>query len=127
MLVVATVFLLPQFVSEPWVAVGTDDLPPVPEASPSTVAPSTAAELTRFRQESQGVLAEIMAIRDRLQQSSVERWAEVEFQDLWQRSRVAIVSVSNSVEVLDRTFQHVIRDVERSTHGEVIGVETEIL
>ena len=56
-----TVFLLPQFVTTPWVEGELDDMPPVPEASPSTVAPSTAAELTRYRQESQGVLAEIVA------------------------------------------------------------------
>jgi tetratricopeptide (TPR) repeat protein len=75
-----TVFMLPQFVTDPWVTGGVDDLPAVPEASPSTVSPSTAAELTRYRQESQGVLAEVMAIRDRLRESKVERWAEVEFQ-----------------------------------------------
>ena len=78
--VVGTVFLLPQFVSEPWIAENNTDLPEIPDASPSSVAPSTAAELTLFRQESQGILAEIMAIRDRLDQSQVERWAEVEFQ-----------------------------------------------
>jgi hypothetical protein len=75
-----TVFLLPQFVTEPWVAGGVDDLPAVPEASPLTVAPSTAAELTHYRRESQSVLAEIVAIRDQLRASNVERWAEAEFQ-----------------------------------------------
>jgi len=79
-LLVGTIFLLPQFVSEPWVAGEEGDLPAVPVPSPSTVAPSTAAELTRYRQESQGVLAEIIAIRDRLMESSVERWAEPDFQ-----------------------------------------------
>ncbi len=78
----ATVFLLPQFVTEPWVSGDVDDLPAVPETQPSTVAPSTAAELTRYRQDSQGVLAEIVAIRDRLRESNVERWAEVEFQQV---------------------------------------------
>jgi tetratricopeptide (TPR) repeat protein len=77
---VGTVFLLPQLVTEPWVAGGADDLPAVPESSPSTVSPSTAAELTRYRQESQVVLAEIVAMRDRLRESKVERWAEVDFQ-----------------------------------------------
>jgi tetratricopeptide (TPR) repeat protein len=75
-----TVFLLPQFVTKPWVAGDIDDLPVVPEASPAAVAPSTAAELTRYRQESQGVLAEIVAIRDRLRERNVESWAGVDFQ-----------------------------------------------
>ncbi len=79
LILVGTLFLLPHFVSDPWIAGDVDNLPPVPEASPSTVAPSTAAELTRYRQESQGVLAEVVAIRDRLGQSQVERWADIEF------------------------------------------------
>ena len=58
---IGTVFLLPQFVTEPWIVGEGDDLPVVPESSPSTVSPSTAAELTRYRQESQGVLADALA------------------------------------------------------------------
>ncbi|MDX1379591.1 MAG: hypothetical protein R3233_00655 [Xanthomonadales bacterium] len=79
LLLVGTVFLLPQFVTEPWVADDTVDLPPVPEASPSSVAPSTAAELKRYRQESQTVLAEVVAVRDRLTEQHVEKWAEADF------------------------------------------------
>jgi tetratricopeptide (TPR) repeat protein len=78
--VLSTVFLLPQFVTEPWVASDAEQLPPVPEASPSAVAPSTAAELKEYRQKSQGVLAEIVAQRDRLQQAAVERWAQADFE-----------------------------------------------
>lgn len=73
-----TVFLLPRFVDEPWVA-GEDELPEVPQGPTAQVAPSTAAELTRFRQESQSVLAEVMASRDRLEEAGVSEWAEVEF------------------------------------------------
>jgi hypothetical protein len=73
------VFLLPQFVTRPWVADDTAGLPPVPEASPSSVAPSTAAELKQYRQDSQGVLAEVIAVRDRLTERHVEHWAEADF------------------------------------------------
>ena len=78
-LMIGTVFLLPQFVSKPWLAGNPDDLPAVPESSPSTVAPSTAAELKRYRQESQGVLAEVVAMRDRLLEQNVDRWADADF------------------------------------------------
>lgn len=78
--VAGTVFLLPHFVSDPWISEEVSNLPAIPDASPSAVAPSTAAELTLYRQESQGVLAEIMAMRDRLTQRQVESWAQVEFQ-----------------------------------------------
>jgi tetratricopeptide (TPR) repeat protein len=84
-LLIGTIFLLPQFVSEPWVAGEGDDLPTVPEPSASAVAPSTAAELTRYRQESQTVLAEIIAIRDRLIESSVESWGEPDFRQALDR------------------------------------------
>jgi tetratricopeptide (TPR) repeat protein len=79
LLLAGTVFLLPQFVTEPWIADETGVLPPVPVASPSSVAPSTAAELKQYRQESQGVLAEIVVMRDRLVERQVTQWAEVDF------------------------------------------------
>ena len=75
-----TVFLLPQLVTEPWV--GPEDaqnLPAVP-TPPSSVAPSTAAELKTYRQESQTVLADVVAIRDRLRERDVEFWAKADFQ-----------------------------------------------
>lgn len=78
LLAAGTVFLLPHFVSAPWVG-DVSDLPAVPEPSSTAVAPSTAAELTRYRQESQGVLAEIVIVRDRLLEQGVETWAEPEF------------------------------------------------
>lgn len=79
LVLLATVFLLPRWVSEPWLGDAADALPPVPEASPSAVPPSTAAELKRYRQESQSVLAEIVSIRDRLREQEVSYWAEGEF------------------------------------------------
>jgi len=79
-LTVATVFFLPQFVTDPWFSGDLEDQAPVPTPSADTVAPSTAAELKRYRQDSQEVLAEIIAMRDRLREQNVERWADPEFQ-----------------------------------------------
>jgi tetratricopeptide (TPR) repeat protein len=79
LLLAGTVFLLPHFVTEPWVADETDALPPVPATTSSAVAPSTAAELKQYRQESQGVLAEIVVMRDRLLERQVTHWAEADF------------------------------------------------
>ena len=85
LLAAATVFLLPQFVDKPWVDGGVSNLPDVPPPPPTEVAPSTAAELTRYRQESQGVLAEIVVIRDRLREQGVETWAAADFENALQR------------------------------------------
>jgi tetratricopeptide (TPR) repeat protein len=79
-LLLSTVFLLPQFVQEPWFAGDVSDQQPVPTPSAETVAPSTAAELKRYRQESQTVLAEIILKRDRLRERHVELWAQADFQ-----------------------------------------------
>jgi tetratricopeptide (TPR) repeat protein len=75
-----SVFLLPRFVSEPWIEDSSVDGTPVADSSPSSVKPSTAAEKTRYRQDSQSVLAQIIPVRDRLVEQSVEFWSPVEFQ-----------------------------------------------
>ncbi|NNL94831.1 MAG: hypothetical protein HKO64_04360, partial [Xanthomonadales bacterium] len=74
----ATVFLLPQIVTGPWIDGGLEERPE-PDRSATAVAPSTAAEKTRYRQESQSVLAQIIIVRDRLREQNVEAWGQAEF------------------------------------------------
>lgn len=79
LLALGTIFLLPRFVSEPrFPADGSDRAVSAPPTA-STVRPSTAAEKTRYRQQSQSVLAEIIAVRDRLLGQGVNTWADIEF------------------------------------------------
>jgi tetratricopeptide (TPR) repeat protein len=75
-LVAAVVIVLPNYVSEPWVtdASQTDFSSPSP-----AVSPSSAAEKTKYRQDAQSLLAEIINVRDRLNGQSVKRWGELEF------------------------------------------------
>ncbi len=80
LLALGSVFLLPVFVTEPWIVGDVDGGAVTPELSPTTVSPSTAAEMTKYRQDSQVVLAQIIAIRDHLQAQNVDLWAGVEFQ-----------------------------------------------
>jgi len=76
-LVAAVVLLLPNLVTEPWI-VGQDNAaaPAIPITS---VSPSTAAEKTQYRQNSQKLLAEIIMLRDGLTSQSIEQWADFEF------------------------------------------------
>lgn len=83
-LALGTVFILPQVVTGPWLAGDIDSEPRLVDSSPSAVSPSTAAESTRYRQDSQGVLAQIIAIRDRLTEQNVTMWAEPEFNQAMQ-------------------------------------------
>lgn len=78
---VVTVFLLPQFVTEPlWVSPEAKQSEAVPPPPAEEIAPSTAAELKRYRQDSQSVLAEIVVVRDRLEERNVQVWAAADFQ-----------------------------------------------
>lgn len=77
-LALATVFLLPRFVDSPWLGGAPDAAAPLAPAA-NAVSPSTAAEKTRYRQEAQTVLAQIIAVRDRLRARNVVQWADIEF------------------------------------------------
>ncbi len=77
LLALLVVFVLPNFISEPWV---TDNSGQV-QISPTTQqpAPSLVAEKTRYRQQSQAVLAEIIVLRDKLQDQSVNLWGNIQY------------------------------------------------
>ena len=77
LLVVAVVLLLPNMVSDPWIADANETA--IPEPATTAVSPSTAAEKTKYRQDSQKVLAQIIAVRDLLKQQNVEYWGDFEF------------------------------------------------
>lgn len=53
--------------------------------------------------------------------------AEVDHQDLWQRSTLAIVSVSGSRPLIEKLFDSVIRESERLVPGELLRTEREFL
>ncbi len=53
--------------------------------------------------------------------------AEVDHHDLWQRSTVAVVSVSTEQAHLDALFEKVVREAERAGDGELLRYEVEYL
>jgi uncharacterized protein len=58
----------------------------------------------------------LRAVKDRLKKFNVSV-AEVDHQDLWQRAGLAIVSVSNERELVDRTFSTALDEIERIEPG----------
>ena len=77
LLVTAVVFLLPTLVSESLILEADKSSPPIrPE---TIVSPSKVAEKTKYRQDSQRVLAQIISVRDSLKQQNVEYWGDFEF------------------------------------------------
>jgi hypothetical protein len=53
--------------------------------------------------------------------------AEVEHQDLWQRARVAVVSVNNDHSHLEATLGHAAAEAHHSREIQVLDTQTEIL
>ena len=76
LLVAVVVLLLPHCVTEPWIAESNDDRS---ITATTAVSPSTAAEKTQYRQNSQQLLAKIIAKRDKLSRQSVQNWGGFEF------------------------------------------------
>lgn len=75
----AVVFILPNNVSEPWINYSSQSEKTAPSPSATLVSPSTAAQKTKYRQDAQTLLAQIIVRRDRLQEKRVELWGEFEF------------------------------------------------
>lgn len=75
----AVIFILPKSVTEPWVNYSSQAEKIAPSPTVSLVSPSTAAQKTKYRQDAQTLLAQIIVYRDRLQEKRVELWGEFEF------------------------------------------------
>ena len=53
--------------------------------------------------------------------------AEVEYQDLWQRSGIAIAAVASSQKPIDALFQGILREIESSLPGHIVSHEIEFI
>ena len=53
--------------------------------------------------------------------------AEVEHQDLWQRARLAVVSVNTDAAHLDATLQAAVAEAEQARLVEVLDIHSEML
>ena len=79
----AVVLILPNYVSEPWIApdaTSINDTDGASQAQRSALNPSLIAEKKQARQQAQVVLAEIVALRDTLEQRGVTDWAAFDYQ-----------------------------------------------
>jgi uncharacterized protein YlxP (DUF503 family) len=64
-------------------------------------------------------------IRDRIRQKFNAAYAELDFQDVWQRARLGIVTINSRKSVVEGQLQAVLKDVERTFEGETIVVEVQ--
>jgi uncharacterized protein YlxP (DUF503 family) len=68
----------------------------------------------------------LRSILDRLRKHNVSV-AEVDHQDLWQRSEIAIAAVAASARPLEAMFQGILGEIESSLPGHVVGHEVQFL
>lgn len=50
-------------------------------------------------------------------------FAELDFQDKWQRARLGIVTVNSQKGLVDQILQKILRDIEENLEGEVVMSE----
>ena len=63
------------------------------------------------------------SIKNRLKHKYNVAFAELDFQNKWQRSRIGIVTLNNQQKVIDRMFQKILREVEENIDGEILKTE----
>jgi uncharacterized protein YlxP (DUF503 family) len=59
------------------------------------------------------------ALRDRVHGRFNAAFAELDFQDKWQRARLGIVTLNSQKGIVDQVLQKVLRDVEENMQGEI--------
>src|SRR5262245_15197992 len=86
-----------------------------------------ALALVRLHLPALGSLKEkrmiLRGLKDRLRQQHNVSVAEVEHQDLWQRSTLGIVGIASARVPLEQTFEAIQHEIERQVPGEVLGCD----
>jgi len=69
----------------------------------------------------------IKGIKDRLRARFNLSLAEVDFQNLWQRAKIGMVSIASSRDVLHTTLNKALQIIENTTQCEIIDCQVEHL
>jgi uncharacterized protein YlxP (DUF503 family) len=69
----------------------------------------------------------LRSLKERLRRNYNVSVAEVEHQDLWQRTTLGIVGISSARGPLEQTFSAIQDEIERRAPGEVLGCDIEYL
>ena len=63
-------------------------------------------------------------IKDRLKTKFNVSYAELDYQDKWQRSKVGIVTLNNQKTLIEKIFNQIINDIEENIDGEILNTQT---
>ena len=78
---------------------------------------------SRSLKDKRGVLR---SVKDRLRKYNVGT-AEIDYHDLWQRSRLAVVAVGTDQTTVEQSLEAIIDEIERKNSGVIIGTDIEWL
>ncbi len=68
----------------------------------------------------------LRSLKDRLRNRFNVALCETDYQDKWQRSEIAVVSVAGSRKAIDKTVQSIMTYIEKEERAVVIEVDKEI-
>jgi len=63
------------------------------------------------------------ALRDRVRSRFNAAFAELDFQDKWQRSIIGVVTLNSQKGLVEGILQKICREVEENLPGEIVGSE----
>lgn len=69
----------------------------------------------------------LLRFKDRVRGRFNVALAEVDFQDVWQRSRIAVVTLNSDAKVVDQMLRRIQDEAEASLEGEVVKSEISYL
>lgn len=62
-------------------------------------------------------------IKDRLKKKFNIAFAELEYLNKWQRSKIGVVTLNNQKIMIEKIFQKIIRELEENIDGEILQKE----
>lgn len=65
----------------------------------------------------------IVSLKDRVKKRYNVAFAELDYQDKWQRSKIGIVTLNNRKRTIESLFQKIVNEAAENIDGEVIKVE----
>jgi uncharacterized protein YlxP (DUF503 family) len=65
----------------------------------------------------------IVSLKDRVKKKYNVAFAELDYQDKWQRSKIGIVTLNNHKTMIESIFQKILAEAEENIEGEIIKTD----
>jgi uncharacterized protein YlxP (DUF503 family) len=62
-------------------------------------------------------------IKDRLKKKFNVAFAELEYLNKWQRSKIGLVTLNTQKSMIEKIFQKIVREIEENIEGEILQTE----